>query len=316
MRIAIFGAGGVGGYFGGRLAQAGEDVTFIARGKHLEAMLARGLRVDSQKGDFTVNPVQATSNAAEIGPVDYVIVGLKAWQVEAASHQMEALVGPDTCVVPLQNGVETPTILGHILGEAHIVGGFCRIVSLVAAPGHISQTAGDAYVAFGELDNQPSERTRRLLAAFRRAEGVTAEIPPDIQVAMWSKFLLISSWSGMGAVTRTPVGVWRSLPETRQMWQQAMQEVLAVARAHGIALPDEIITRSTTYVEALAPHATGSMQRDILAGLPSELGTLCGGVVRLGETVGVPTPTHAFIYSALLPQERNARGEIDFPQMP
>ena len=120
----------------------------------------------------------------------------------------------------------------------------------------------------------------------------------------------------MGAVTRAPVGVWRSIPETRQMWHAAMREVLAVARAHDVALPDDIIARSTTYVEALAPHATGSMQRDILAGLPSELGTLCGGVVRLGKAAGVPTPTHTFIYSALLPQERKARGEVDFPQTP
>lgn len=312
MRVVIFGTGGVGGYFGGRLAQAGEDVTFIARGQHLAAIHAHGLRVDSLKGNFTVQPAQASSDPAAVGPVDAVIVGVKAWQVETAAEAMRPMVGPNTFIVPLQNGVEAPARFARVFGEARVLGGFCRIVSMVAGPGHITQTAGDPYVAFGELDNRPSERTAQLLAAFRRAEGVTAEIPADIHVAMWSKFLLISAWSGMGAVTRAPVGVWRSLSETRQLWLQAMQEVAAVARANGIALPDDILERSTSYVDGLMPHATASMQRDLMAGYPSELDTLCGGVVRLGHEAGVPTPAQAFIYHALLPQERKARGEIDF----
>ncbi len=312
MRIAIFGTGGVGGYFGGRLAQAGEDVTFIARGQHLAAMQAHGLRVDSLKGNFTVQPAQATSDPAAVGPVDAVIVGVKAWQVDAAAEAMRPMVGPNSFIVPLQNGVEAPARFARVFGEARVLGGFCRIVSMVAGPGHITQTAGDPYVAFGELDNRPSQRADQLLAAFRRAEGVTAEIPPDIQAAMWSKFLLISAWSGMGAVTRAPVGVWRSLPETRQVWLQAMQEVADVARARGIALPADIVERSIGYVDGLMPHATASMQRDLMAGYPSELDTLCGGVVRLGREAGVPTPAQSFIYHALLPQERKARGEVDF----
>jgi 2-dehydropantoate 2-reductase len=316
MRIVIYGAGGVGGYFGGRLAQAGEDVTFIVRGKQLQAMQSNGLRVDSLKGDFTVRPVQATDDPAAVGPVDVVILGVKAWQVPGVAQAMQPLVGPETFIVPLQNGVEAPAQLAAVFGPKRVLGGFCRIVSLVAAPGHINQTAGDPYVAFGELDNRPSERATRLLAAFNRAEGVTAENPPDIQVAMWSKFLLISSWSAMGAITRAPVGVWRSQPETREMWLQGMREVLAVARARNIDLPADIVDKSVGYVDGLPPHATASMQRDILAGYPSELDTLCGGVVRLGSESGVPTPTLAFIYHALLPQERKARGELEFPQMP
>ncbi|RME98960.1 MAG: 2-dehydropantoate 2-reductase [Chloroflexi bacterium] len=316
MRIAVFGAGGVGGYFGGRLAQAGQDVTFIARGAHLQAMLDGGLRVNSLKGDFVVQPVQATANPAEVGPVDAVIIAVKAWQIEQITDALRPLVGPDTFIVPLQNGVETPRQLASVFGAARVVGGFCRIVSFIVGPGHIRQAGGDPTVVFGELDNQPSERTQRLLGAFQQAQGVIAEIPNDIQAAMWSKFLLISAWSGMGAITRAPVGVWRSLPETRQMWQQAMREVLAVARAHNIALPDNLVDKSTNYVDSLPPHATASMQRDVLAGRPSELDTLCGGVVRLGREAGVATPTQAHIYHSLLPQEMKARGRIEFPQMP
>lgn len=316
MKIAVFGAGGVGGYFGGRLAQAGLDVTFVARGQHLQAMRNHGLRVNSLKGNFVVQPVQATANPAEVGPVDAVIIAVKAWQIEQITDALHLLMGPETFLVPLQNGVETPRQLASVFGASRVVGGFCRIVSYVTEPGHVVQAGGNPTVAFGELDNQPSERTKRLLRAFQQAQGVIAEIPADIQAAMWSKFLLISSWSGMGAITRAPVGVWRSVPETRKMWQQAMFEVQAVARAHTIALPKNLVEKSTGYVDSLPPHATASMQRDVLAGRPSELDTLCGGVVRLGREAGVATPTHAHIYHSLLPQEMKARGQIEFPPVP
>lgn len=313
MRIVVFGTGGVGGYFGGRLAQAGEAVTFIARGKHLQALREQGLRVDSLKGDFVVQPVQATDDPAQVGPVDVILVGVKAWQVRQVAQTMRPLVGPETFVVPLQNGVESPAQLAAELGQSHVLGGFCRIVSFIAGPGHIRQAGGDPYLAFGELDNRPSERAERLRQAFARTVGVTAEIPPDIQAAMWGKFLTITAWSGLGAVTRAPVGVWRTLPETRHMWIQAMHEVLAVAQARQIALTEENVHKATAYVDSLPPHATASMQRDIMNGRPSELSLLSGGVVRLGQKVGVPTPTHAFIYHSLLPLELQARGEIEFP---
>lgn len=313
MRIAIFGTGGVGGYFGGRLAQAGEEVVFIARGKHLQAMRKHGLRVDSLKGDFVVRPVQASENPAQVGPVEVVLVGVKAWQVAEVAELMRPLVGPETVVVPLQNGGEAPARLAAVLGEARVLGGFCRIVSYVEAPGHIRQAGGDPYVAFGELDNHPSERVERLRRAFARTVGLSVEVPPDIQVAMWGKFLLISSWSGIGAVTRAPAGVWRSLPGTRHMVQQAMGEVVAVARARQIALSEANVEKSMAYVDSLPPYATGSMQRDIMSGRPSELESQCGAVVRLGKEVGVETPTHAFIYHSLLPLELQARGEVEFP---
>ncbi len=312
MRIAIFGTGGVGGYFGGRLAQAGEDVVFIARGEHLKAMRRHGLRVDSIEGDFVVQPVQATDDPAEVGPVDAVVVAVKAWQVSEAAEAMRPMVGPETFVVPLQNGVESPTQLAEALGSERVLGGVCRVMSFIAEPGHIREAGLPPYVAFGEPDNRPSKRVERLRQAFARATGVNVEIPPDINAAMWRKFLFIASLSGVGAVTRAPFGVLRSLPEARQMLEQVMQEVLAVARARNIALPEDIVSQTLTFVDGLPPGGTASMQRDIMEGRPSELESQNGAVVRLGREVGVSTPLNAFIYHALLPLELRARGEIEF----
>jgi 2-dehydropantoate 2-reductase len=313
MRIAVFGTGAVGGYFGGRLAQAGEDVVFIARGEHLQALRTQGLRVDSLKGDFLVQPVQATDDPARVGVVDVVLVGVKAWQVPEAAQAMRPLVEPETFVVPLQNGVEAPAQLAAVLGPRHVLGGLCKIISFIVGPGHIRHAGAEPYVAFGELDNRPSERAERLRQAFTRAAGVTVEIPPDIQAAIWEKFLFIASFSGVGAVARAPAGVLRSLPETRQMLEEAMHEILAVAQARGIALAEDAISRGMAFVDSLPPGGTTSMQRDITEGRPSELASQNGAVVRLGQEVGVATPLHAFMYNSLLPLELRARGQIQFP---
>lgn len=312
MRIAVFGAGAVGGYFGGRLAQAGEEVVFIARGEQLRALRERGLQVDSLAGDFVIQPVQATDEPAEVGTVDVVLVGVKAWQVPEAAQAMRPLVGPETFVVPLQNGVEAPAQLAAVLGAEPVLGGLCRIVSLVVEPGHIRHAGMEPYVAFGELDNRDSRRVECLRQAFARAAGVSVDIPPNIQVAMWGKFLFIASFSGVGAVTRAPAGVLRELPETRDMLDRAMREVLAVAQARGIALPEQSIPKTMALIDSLPPEGTASMQRDIMAGRPSELESQNGAVVRLGEEEGVATPLHAFIYHSLLPLELRARGQIQF----
>ena len=311
MRIAVFGTGAVGSYFGARLAQASGDVVFIARGAQLRALRDQGLRVDSIAGDFVVRPVQATDDPAQAGVVDAVLVGVKAWQVPEVAQAMRPLVGPETFVVPLQNGVEAPSQLAAVLGAEHVLGGLCRIVSLVVEPGHVRHAGLEPYVAFGELDNRPSQRAQRLREAFARA-GVAAEISPDIQVAMWEKFLFIASFSGVGAVTRAPAGVLRSLPETRQMLEQAMHEVLAVAGAHEIALPRGAIPKAMALIDGLPPGGTASMQRDIVGGRRSELESQNGAVVRLGQEVGVATPLHAFIYHSLLPLELRARGRVQF----
>jgi 2-dehydropantoate 2-reductase len=312
VHIAVFGAGAVGGFFGGRLAQAGQRVALIARSAHLQAIQSHGLRVDSIEGDFVVNPEQATDDPAQVGPVDAVLVGVKAWQVPEAARAMGPLMGPETFVVPLENGVEAPQQLGQILGQERVLGGLCRIISAVVEPGHIRHSGLEPYVAFGELDNHPSERAQHLRRAFEEA-GVQAEIPADIHVAMWKKFLFIAAFSGVGAVTRAPVGVLRTIPETREMLEQAMREILAVAHARGVALPEEAITNAMRLIDGLRPEGTASMQRDVMAGRPSELESQNGAVARMGREANVPTPLHAFIYHSLLPLELQARGRVDLP---
>ena len=308
MRIAIFGVGGVGGYFGGRLAQTGEDVTLIARGVHLQALRTTGLRVDSINGDFEVHRVQATDNPAAVGQVDAVILAVKAWQVSDAAEAIRPMVGPDTCVVPLQNGVEAPGELAAALGAQHVLAGVCRIFSFIAAPGHVRHTDTDPSVRIGEMDNRPDERADRLCEAFVRA-GVNAAVPSDIQAELWLKFVFITAFSGIGAITRSPVGVWRSIPETRRMYAQALDEVLHVARARHISIPETAIAGAMDTLDNHQPGATSSLQRDIMDERPSELHYQNGAVVRLGREAGVEAPLHATIYHSLLPMERKARGE-------
>lgn len=313
MRIAVFGAGGVGGYFGGRLAQAGEDVIFIARGEHLQAMLKYGLRVDSVKGDFVLKPVEATDDPAQAGIVDVILVGVKAWQVTNAAEDMRPMVGPETFVLPLQNGLEALTQLAAVLGDQHVLGGLCGLSTFIVGPGHIRHAGAEPFVRFGELDNRPSDRVKLLQKVFKRA-GVIAEIPQDIQVALWMKFLFITAWSGVGAVTRTPLGVWRSLPETRQMAESALQEIIIVAQARDIALPENAMPTTMNMYDSFPPDITSSMQRDIAEGRPSELDAQIGAVVRFGKEADVATPLHRLIYNSLLPMELRARGQLQFPE--
>lgn len=310
MRIAVFGAGSVGGYFGGRLAQAGEDVVFIARSEHLKAIQNQGLRVDSPKGDFLIQPAHATDDPAEVGAVDVILLGVKAWQVEEAARRMRPMLKEGACVVPLQNGVDAPFQLAKELGSEYVLGGLCRIAAMVVAPGHIRHIGIEPYIAFGELDNKPSQRCERLREAFGRA-GVWVEVPEDIHAAMWQKFVFIAAISGVGAVTRQPIGVTRGIPETRRLLVEAMQESVAVAQARGVRLPADLVEKTLADIDRLPAGATASMQRDIIEGRPSELEAQNGAVVRLGAELGVPTPVHAFIYASLLPQEKLARRELD-----
>ncbi len=312
MRIAVFGVGGAGGYFGGRLAQAGEDVVFVARGEHLQALRTHGLRVDSLKGNFILQPVQATDDPAQAGMVDVVLIGVKAWQVPEAAQAIRPLVGSETFVVPIQNGVEAPAELAAVLGAQHVLGGLAKILSYKVGPGHIRHAGMEPYIAFGELDDRISERTERLRLAFKRA-GVTVEIPSDIQAAIWDKFLLVVSWGGVGTVTRAPIGVLRSVPEIRQMLEQSMNEIFAVAQARKITLPEDAINKAIALLDSLPPIGVTSLQRDIVEGHPSELASWNGAVVRLGQEVGVATPLNAFIYHSLLPLDLQARGQIQFP---
>lgn len=312
MRIVVFGTGGAGGYFGARLAKAGEDVTFVARGEHLRAIRSQGLRIEMPSGELAINPARATDDVAQIGDVDAVLVGVKAWQVPEAALALRPIARGDVCVLPLQNGVEAASQLAAVLGAGHVLGGLCGTFSFVAGPGRIRNIGGTSFIKFAELDNRRSERTESLRRAFERA-GVRAEIPADIHKALWEKFLLVASFGGMGSVTRAPIGVIRKLPETRSLLERCMAEVLALACVRKVALADTVVADTMAYIDSLPPAATTSLQRDIADGKPSELEAWNGAVVRLAREAGVAVPVHELIYHSLLPLELRARGKLEFP---
>jgi 2-dehydropantoate 2-reductase len=312
MRIAVVGTGAVGSYFGGRLAQSGEDVAFVARGAHLQALRESGLRVDSVDGDFVVYPVHATDNPMTIGSVDVVLLAVKAWQLPEAVAAMRPLFGPNTVAVPLLNGVEAPDQLGAAYGTSRVAGGLCRLFGSVVEPGHVRNVMTQPFITFGELDSARSERMERLQRAFDHA-GVRAEIATDIRAALWEKLLFVGPFGGVGAATRAPIGVIRSLPETRALLEGAMTEICLVAQARGVAVAENAVAQALALIDGSPDQATASMQRDIMAGRPSELEAQVGVVVRLAQDTGVEVPCHTCLYASLLPQERRARGEVLFP---
>lgn len=312
MRVAIYGTGSVGGYFGGRLAQAGADVSFIARGAHLQALQRDGLRVESVRGDFHLHPVRATDDPAAVGEVDVVMVGVKSWQVREAAAAIGPLLGAGTAVVTMQNGIEAPAIVAEAIGRDRVLPGIARIFSHIAAPGHIRHIGGPASLAFAEWSNEPSERVERLREALRGA-GVSVEVPENIRTTLWEKFLFVVPMGGLGALCRAPVGALRSNPETRSMLEAAMREIESIASASSIRLPDDAVARTLHFIDAQPAAGTSSLQRDIGAGRPSELHDWAGAVVRAGERLGIETPLHRVIYHSLLPLERHARGELPFP---
>ena len=308
MKIVIFGSGGVGGYFGGRLAHAGQDVTFIARGAHLEAIRKNGLRVDSISGDFIVQPAKATDDPKSLGTADLILLAVKAWQLDDAIEQMKPLVGEETAIAPLLNGMEHMDTLLAAFDRKNILCGLCRISSFVEAPGHIRHVGVQPYIAFGELDNSKSERVESIREMFAALDGILVEVPADIHVTMWEKFVFISGTSGVGAYMRQPIGQYRVDPEARQMLINAMNETASVARARGVNLSESLVEETMKRIDNL-PHAMlASMQKDIMEGRPSELNEQTGAVIRLGKAAGVPTPTHEKLFAALLPLEQKARG--------
>lgn len=312
MRIAMYGTGGTGGYYGARLASAGHEVWFIARGSHLDAIRANGLRVESPTGEMHIHPAHATDNPAEVGEVDLVILAVKTWQVMEAAEAMRPMIGSNTVVIPIQNGVEAPMQVAAVLGKSHVLGAESRIFSLISEPGTIRHVGGPGSITFGELDHQITERATRIKDILESA-AIPAMVAPNIDSALWAKLLFVASVGGVGAVSRAPLGITRSQPETRAMITAAMQEIYDVATARGIPLPHNAIETALAFLETQPAQGTSSMQRDIAAGKPSELDAWNGVVDRLGRDVAVPTPVHSFVYHSLLPLERRARGLIDFP---
>jgi 2-dehydropantoate 2-reductase len=299
MRIAIVGSGGVGGYFGGRLAAAGVEVAFLARGAHLDALRARGLRITSPKGDLHLPRVTAASDPLAIGPVDVAFFAVKLYDTAAALALLPPLIGPDTLVIGFQNGVETVASLTRAVGAAHTAGGVSYVSAVIAEPGVIKHTAMD-HLIFGMPDGSRSPQLDALLDACRPA-GFQATLSRDITVDIWTKFVRLSVFSGMTAVTRGPIGVIVNDPELLEMLRAAVREALAVAHAKGIAVPRSIDDDVTAAYQRLPPQTKASMLEDLERGRRIELPWLSGAVVRLGREVGVPTPIHAFITTVLKP---------------
>jgi len=300
MRIAVMGTGGTGGYFGGLLARAGEEVTFIARGDHLEEIRKNGLAIKSVlAGDFSI-PANATDNTQDIGPVDFVLFCVKAYDNATAADQIRPLIEPETVVLSVQNGIDNEQQIGEVIGPEHIVGCVSYVSSIIDSPGVVSQTGGPGKIVLGEMQGGKSARTDTIQNTLQNS-GIAAELHSDIQVALWQKFLAICGVNGITALTRLPMGEILACEETRNLMRGTMEEVEAVARASGAALPGDCVDQSMDLFSSLEPSIRGSMYYDLAAGRRMELDVLNGTLVRLGSKHGIPTPINFAIYAALKP---------------
>lgn len=302
MRIAVIGAGGTGGYFGAQLQASGQDVAFVARGAHLDAMRSQGLRVESAVAEPLALRVRATDRPAEIGPVDLVLFTVKSYDTATAAKLLPPVIGRDTAVVTLQNGVDNVEVLAETVGARHILGGLCRIFSTIASPGVIRQTGGPRSVTFGELDGEPTDRAGAILEVFRAAE-IPTELSRQILVDMWEKYVFITAQGGMTALTRLPIGQILAPPETREMYLDVASEVAAVGRAHGVPIAPGERERVLKFAQALEPGLYSSLHHDLTHGNRMEVEALPGNVVRLGRRYDIPTPVCRAIYAALLPHD-------------
>jgi len=306
MKIAIIGAGGVGGYFGGRLAKADFDVTFLAREKQLKALQQKGLMVKSILGDIHLPKVDATNKISEIGPSDLVVLALKAWQVKEILDDLKTIIHPTTILLPLQNGVVTANELAEVIDKKHIVGGLCRIISKIEAPGvihHFGVTSPK--ITFGELDNSISERLRTIKSIFDKA-GIESEISPDIEAELWKKFLMICV-SGLLAVTKTTYGELREIKETRQLMIELFTEIYTLSQKMKIHIEADFVEKTVNLINKLPYDSTSSLTRDVWDGKPSEIEYQNGTVVKLGLKHKIETPVNRFVYHCILPMEQKAR---------
>jgi 2-dehydropantoate 2-reductase len=301
MKIAVMGTGGVGGLFGGKLARAGEDVTFIARGEHLNAVRARGLRIKSQQeGEFVVSSA-ATDRPKDVGPVDLVLFCVKSYDTEAAAEAIRPMVSRNTAVLSLQNGVDNEEKIAGIIGPGHTLGGVAYVFASIESPGVITYGHGGRIV-FGELDGQESERTQDLLQSFSKV-GIAAERSTNIRRVLWEKYLFITALSGMTALTRCPIGVIRLLPETRTMHRRLLEELADLAKASGVELSPDVVEQSVSVADNLPATSYSSLHYDLMHGRRLELDALQGYAVRLGKRLRVSTPTLFAVYAALKPFE-------------
>ena len=299
MKIAMMGSGGVGGLFGGRLAKAGCDVTFIARGAHLAALREQGLMLENEpQGNIHVPQVKATDDPAQVGPVDLVILSVKLWDTEAAAKQVAPMVGPDTAVLSLQNGVIKDEIMRRVFGDKAVMGGVCYVATHISKPGTIHQTGTMQRIVVGEYDGSVSKRVKDLHEALVQS-GVTAELSTDVRRSIWEKYVFLVGLSATTTSMRRTLGPVRSNPQTRAFLQDLMAEVVAVGRAHGVALTDEFAGSRMAFADSLPADMTSSMHHDLEKGNRLEVDWLSGGVVKLGREKGVPTPCNRAVCDIL-----------------
>jgi len=299
MRIAAMGAGGVGGYFGARLQQAGHEVSFFARGRHLEAIRSHGLIVESPHGNARLQ-VKVFEDPAKAGVADVVLFAVKLWDTESAAAQIKPIVGPDTLVIPFQNGVESIERLRKVLPEPSVMGGSAYIATHIKSPGVIEHTGQMARIQFGPLMKTQRERALAFLTVCRNA-GIQAEIPEDIVKANWEKFVFLVGLSSATAAARAPIGVVRADPDLRWLFEQAMRETWKVGRARGVALADNFVEERLRFADGLHADMRASLLHDLEAGGKLEAPWLCGGVARMAREAGIDAPVNRAVFAALKP---------------
>ena len=308
MRIAVMGSGGVGGYFGARLARGGADVVFIARGAHLEAMRKHGLRIENENEPIELPEVNATDDPSSIGRVDLILFAVKLWDTESVAKSLLPAMGPGTGLISFQNGVQKDDMLRPIVGEAALMGGVGYVATAISRPGVIAQTGTMQRLLFGEFDGRRSKRVEDFHQACV-AGGINAEISPDIQREIWQKFVFLVALSGATTSMRMPLGPIRENPQTRQFFLDLMKEVVAIGRARGIALPADYAEQRMNFADGLPRDMIASMYHDLQQGKPLELAWLSGAVVDIGSEVGVPTPVNRAVRDVLLLHARGRAGE-------
>ncbi|HSK88917.1 MAG TPA: ketopantoate reductase family protein [Anaerolineales bacterium] len=306
MKILVMGTGGVGGYYGGLLAQQGNDVTFIARGAHLYAIRHEGLKVKSVHGDFHILPASATDDPINVGSVDLILFCVKTYHTDEAAQAIRAAVGHHTVVMSLQNGVDAAERIGKVIGMEHVVGGVTWLSSAVEEPGVIKQISQFRRIVFGELGGGRSERIQSSYEVLNQT-GITVEVSDDVQKVLWTKLVFITAVSSIGSLTRLPMGDYRSIPETRGLLSSIMQEVESIARAQGVNLDADVVQKWLEFIDNVAPGIKPSMQLDVEAGHRTELESMIGVVGRKGRELGIPTSISDYVYASLLPVELKAR---------
>lgn len=308
MRIVIMGTGGTGGYYGGLLSRKGHDVTFIARGEHLAAIQRSGLQVKSVYDSFTISPAQATDEPAELGAPDLILFCTKTYSTDEAVEKMKPIVGAETTVLSVQNGIDAAERIGKVIGMQHMVAGATWISSAVEMPGIIKHMSDFRRIVIGELDGSRTPRVEAIYQAFKET-GATAELSDDILKVLWSKFVFISAASAFGSLTRLPMAQYRSVPETRDLIIRLMREVEALGRSQGVRLDADVVEKALAFMDQAGPKIKASMQLDVESGHRTELESMIGVIGRKGRENGVATPVADALYALLLPVDLAARGK-------